>query len=196
MGYYGRRQNKQDKSVFWMGLLLLCALAAIGYLTHTLFKKNGNDGTIGVNVTTGKVQVDIIDEDKKSLVGNVLDFVTDDGEKAYFEPGATFYTEGFNVKNTGNIPIDFRVSLSKDEDIDFEKFQQAFDFYIVDDPENTDEMEKLTSFSGKLAAGKRSDTYYLVVKMKETAGNDFQGKKYTGIGITVHAVQSNAESGE
>ena len=28
--------------------------------------------------------------------------------------------------------------------------------------------------------------------MKETVGNEFQGAKYEGIGITVYAVQANA----
>ena len=37
-----------------------------------------------------------------------------------------------------------------------------------------------------------SETYYLVIRMKETAGNEFQNKTYTGIGITVYAVQGNA----
>jgi hypothetical protein len=27
--------------------------------------------------------------------------------------------------------------------------------------------------------------------MKDTAGNEFQGKTYTGIGVTVYAVQGN-----
>jgi hypothetical protein len=28
--------------------------------------------------------------------------------------------------------------------------------------------------------------------MKETVGNEFENKKYTGIGVTVYAVQGNA----
>ena len=42
-----------------------------------------------------------------------------------------------------------------------------------------------------LAPGKTSVNYRLLIKMKETVGNEFQGKTYTGIGVTVYAVQGN-----
>ena len=48
----------------------------------------------------------------------------------------------------------------------------------------------------RLEVGEKTDTYYLVIKMREEAGNEFQDKSYTGIGVTVYAVQGNAEVGE
>ena len=41
--------------------------------------------------------------------------------------------------------------------------------------------------------GDASKLYTIVLKMKETAGNDFQGKSYMGIGVTVYAVQGNVK---
>ena len=66
--------------------------------------------------------------------------------------------------------------------------EKAFEFYITTDPTVVPE-EKLIEFTGSLEEGKNSTTYYLVVRMKETAGNEFQNKVYNGIGITVHATQ-------
>ena len=53
-------------------------------------------------------------------------------------------------------------------------------------------MEKLEDFNGRLEVGQSSDIYYLVFRMKETAGNDFQKQEFSGVGITVCAVQGNA----
>jgi hypothetical protein len=50
---------------------------------------------------------------------------------------------------------------------------------------------------GYLPAGQSDETFYcLFVKMKESAGNEFQGSTYEGIGITVHAVQGNVSVNE
>ena len=54
------------------------------------------------------------------------------------------------------------------------------------------EMLKSLPTSG-LKADKSSATYFLIIRMKEEAGNAFQNKKYTGIGVTVYAVQGNVE---
>ena len=36
--------------------------------------------------------------------------------------------------------------------------------------------------------------YFLYIEMKDTVGNEFQGKTYSGIGITVYAVQANVNN--
>jgi hypothetical protein len=53
------------------------------------------------------------------------------------------------------------------------------------------EAKKITEFEGTLGPEESGKVYYLVIKMKESAGNDFQNKVYSGIGITVYAVQGN-----
>ena len=157
-------------------------------------KLNGQDSTNNVNLTEG-VQLTIIDENENSLIGNLLHFVnTDDITKfarfhkpLYFEPGATYRTEGFQLRNDG-VAVKFLISVNDDDTKDKEAFRSAFEFWIVS--ENNALHEQLTSFQGTLQHDEKSDTYYLVVKMKETASNEFQNKSFEGIGITVHAVQS------
>lgn len=152
---------------------------------------DGNDdGDIGVNVTTGKVKIDIINLDGESIVGEVLDFVGDNGENdVLFAPGRYYFTEGFKIKNEGNIEVTFKMYITREEGEDMKAFEEAFEFYITTDNKNYDEANKLKEFTGNLGAGLEGETYYLVVKMKPEAGNDYQGRDFNGIGITVNATQ-------
>lgn len=175
--------------------ILLCFVILTGS-TLALFTST-NDGKIGINATAGNIEVDIIDasDNPQSLVGSVLNFVTtSQNQEIYFEPGATYHTEGFRVKNTGEIPLNFILYISEDVEEEYEgiAFEDAFDVWLTKNPLDENSMEKMPKFKGSLPVGETSDVYYLVFRMKETAGNEFQGKTFTGIGITVCAVQGNA----
>ena len=191
------RYSKENKSAFIMaGLVILVCLVSLTGATFALFTSSPEDGTIGIVATSGNVKVDIVDSDTEaSLIGKSLlfDAADNNDEGILFEPGATFYTKGFKAKNIGDIPINFRMYISEDENLDMDEFEKAFDFYITTDPTDPTNAEELISFTGRLEVGQSSDTYYLVIKMKETAGNDFQKTTYSGIGITVCAVQGNAK---
>jgi len=192
VGYiYGKRRGILAVLVFLV-IILLCAIAIIT-LTSMLNKENEDDGKIGVNVVSGECKLDIVDKDGKSLLGDVLDFVSNSGEQVIFEPGATYYTEGFSVKNIGTVDVEYRVYISDDEKLAEADFKTAFDMWITKDPANLEQANKLTSFTGELKTTELSDTYYLVIRMKQTAGNEFQNKTYSGIGITVYAVQAKAD---
>ena len=190
------RFKSYKQTLFMAAMVIILCLVCLTGATFALFTNDPNDGTIGIITTAGDVKVDITDSSSgESLVGKVLQFLSSSEERqVIFEPGATFLTQGFKVKNTGNIPVNFCLSVSKDEDINMEEFLEAFDVWITNDPLNLKNAEKLTEFYGRLEVGQTADdTYYLVIKMKETAGNKFQGKEYTGIGVTVYAVQGNVE---
>lgn len=186
-------KDKQNNSAIIMaGLVILLCLVSLTGATLALFTSNPDDGTIGVIATSGNVKVDIVDSvNELTLVGKVLQFETDNEDGVLFEPGATFYTQGFKAKNVGDVPINFRLYISNDDTIDMQKFEEAFEFYITTDPLNPNDSEKLISYTDRLEVGESSETYYLLIKMKETATNEFQGRTYTGIGITVCAVQGN-----
>lgn len=177
-------------------VILLCLVALTG-ATLALFTSNPDDGKIGIITTSGKVDIDIVDAEdtSDSLVGDVLRFEFDGAqEDILFEPGATFYTQGFKAKNIGNIPVNFRMYISNDENIDMKEFEKSFDFYITTNPTKNVPREKLISFTDRLEPGDVSETYYLVIKMKESVTNrEFREHKYSGIGITVCAVQGNVE---
>ena len=185
-------------------VIFLCLVLLVGS-TLALFTSDINDGTIGVNATSGKIDVDIVDEEGNSLKGEVLQFqTTKEQQEVLFEPGATFFTQGFKIKNNGDIRINFLVTVTDDDKLDMKKFYEAFEVWISTTRDKNG-AKLLTEFRGELeegdkgglAAGAVSEkTYYLFVKMKETAGNEFQGYSYEGIGITVHAVQGNVSIDE
>lgn len=186
------KSNKQ--ALIIAALVILLCLVCLTGATLALFSSDLADGTIGVVTTSGDVEVDILDAYGNSLKDQALSFVTFDNEPPEFEPGATFYTQEFTVVNTGNVHVQFSLSISKDEDFEDKDIADAFEIWIVpaDDPDYKN-AEHSTNFKGTLKVGDSSVSYVLIVKMKETAGNELQGKQFSGIGITVYAVQANAE---
>lgn len=190
---------KSHKQAFIMtALVILLCLACLTGATLALFTSDLNDGTIGIITTSGDVEIDIVDTAGVTLQDRALAFMTTSGatssENVLFEPGSVFYTQGFKITNKGNIPVNFSLSVSKDDRIDMEEFDKAFELWIVKEGDDFSTAERLTEFKvNGLAAGKSSETYFLFIKMKETVGNEFQGKTYTGIGVTVYAVQGNAK---
>lgn len=187
------RYKINNKTFIIAAMVILLCLVSITGATLALFTSNTEDGKIGINATSGNLKVDIVDasENPSSLVGDVLDFVTtSDNKKILFEPGATYYTEGFRIKNNGSIPVNFILYISEDETVSAD-FSDAFEVWLTEDPTNRENMVKLQEFDGRLEVGQNSSIYYLVFRMKETAGDEFQDRTFTGVGITVCAVQGN-----
>ena len=189
------RYKSYKQSLIIAALVILLCFACLTGATLALFTSDLNDGTIGIVTTSGDVEVDIVDTAGVTLQDRALDFITSATDReAVFEPGAVFYTQEFQVKNTGDIPVNFSLSVSRDDRLDMEEFNKAFDVWIVRSVDGDyRNAEHITNFKGRLAVGESSEKYCLVVKMKETVGNEFQGKTYTGIGVTVFAVQGNVQ---
>jgi hypothetical protein len=188
-----RYSDNQHKLVAAILVISLCFSSLIG---STLALFTSEDGTIGIVTTSGDVEVAIVDAlTGESLVGESLGFMTNgDQRDVLFEPGATFRTQGFKVENIGDIPVNFRLSVSRDKDIDYTEFDKAFEVWVTDSLTDPSAAEPLKQFVGRLEVGKKTDTvYYLLIKMKETAGNEFQNQEYRGIGVTVFAIQGNAK---
>jgi hypothetical protein len=176
-------------------VISLCFSSLIGS-TLALFTSNLEDGTIGVVATSGDVEVAIVDgATGESLIGESLGFMTtSDQKQVYFAPGKTFFTQGFKVENVGDIPVNFHLSVSRDNNYDYTEFDKAFDVWISTSITDTSAAEPIKNFVGRLEVGQKTDTvYYLFIKMKETAGNEFQKQEYSGIGVTVYAVQGNVK---
>lgn len=196
-------KNRITSPIFVAALMLLLCLTNLVGTTYALFTSSTKDGAIGVITTSGDVEVDIVDTAGNSLKGKTLQFATTAEYPVLFEPGSTFYTQGFKVINIGNVHVNFRVSINFTGLTDEERaeFEEAFEFWITTDPTNQSDAARANEFVGHLKAESgiqsiTAETYHLIIKMKETAGNDFQGAEYDGIGITVYAVQGNAIMGD
>ena len=175
-------------------LIILLCLACLTGATLALFTNSPLDGTVGAITTSGLVDVDIVDttDEQNSLMGDKLQFQTTViNQEILFEPGAMFHTQAFMVKNEGNVVINYRMYVSNDQRINMTAFGNAFDVWITTDRTNPESGTLLKDFTGRLEPGHTSDEYYLFVKMKESATNEFQGATYEGIGVTVYAVQGN-----
>ena len=103
--------GKFNKKTFLVAVLvaLLCFLSITG-ATYALFTSTLEDGKIGVNATSGNIEVDVVDttNEENSLLGDALRFfTTSNKQEILFEPGALYYTEGFRVKNTGDIALNY-----------------------------------------------------------------------------------------
>ena len=186
-----RYTNYKNTFVLAAMIILLCFVCLSG-ATLALFTSNPEDGTIGVITTAGDVEVDIVDavDENKSLQGEALNFLTTaENQEILFEPGAVFCTEGFKVKNTGTIPINYRLTISADE----QKFFDAFDVWVTTDLTDWSSAPDIQQINERLEPGESNNgVFYLVVKMKESiSGEEFQDQTYTGIGVTVCAVQGN-----
>ena len=184
------RNTKVSQIVLSVAIILLCLISLLG-ITFAIFTNDLNDGTIGINSTSGDLLIDIVDEGGSSLVGKTLDFVKKDaGQKILWEPGATYYTQSFKITNEGNIPINYLLYINNSDEES--ELAEALEVYITKDPTDPEGTEGLAEFRGSLGALGESEEYYLVVRMKSTAGNKYQNKTLDGIGITVYAVQGNA----
>ena len=192
------RYKSRKQALLIAALVILLCLVCLAGSTLALFTSDPEDGTIGIVTTAGNIDLDIVDLSGQSLESQTLDFERDGKPvSALFEPGATFRTEGFRVENKGNISIRFRFYISNDPTTNMEEFNRGFEVWVGTDPDDPSKSVPMTEFSKLLHPDAVSEqTYYLFVHMKETAGNEFNRKEqaiYSGIGITVYAVQGNAD---
>ena len=185
------------KIILTSAITIVLCLALIAGATFALFTNDLNDGTIGIITSTGTVSIDIVDKNGDTLENKALSFITPSGvtQKGviYVEPGLTFRTQGFLIENQGSVPVNFTLSFSKDSNIDEVEFYNTFQVWIAKEGDDFSQATDITEFKVyDLKPNKSSDTYYLIIRMREDAGDAFQNKAYTGIGVTVYAVQSNA----
>ena len=195
--YDNPESSREKKLIIFLFIIIFICLFCMSAMAAVLLFNGGGRDDIGVNITVGKLKVDIIDESNESIVGDALDFVSEDGaESLLFAPGYVCYTEGFRVKNDGNLPMSYTLMVSEDEVLDMARFYEAFNVYLTTDPSTIGSAEPIAEHKGILQVGQVSELYYLVIEMKETAGNEFQEKTYSGIGVTVIASQYISKDGE
>lgn len=184
--------------------LVLCFAMMLG----TTFAWFTDTASTGVNkIQAGTLKVDIVDKNGVSLEGKSLNFVKANSSDSnstpspestiLWEPGVTYLTEGFQIKNNGNLALKYTMSVSGISGS--EKLLEVIEFTVVkavtDNNETTYvEVTENDGYMGTLSASATSeDTYYISGHMKETAGNAYQGLTLEGVGITVYATQWTEE---
>ena len=185
-------QTKTRKALLMSVLSMVLCVAMLVGMTFAWFTDTAS--TAVNKIQAGTLKVDIVNEAGTSIKGQTMSFVNKDGNaNILWEPGATFRTTGFKIKNDGNLALKYKLQLNgisgNSELLDVIKFSVVkADGSIVE----------LDTFEGNLtpenAASKFSEVLYIQGHMEETANNDYQGKTLTGLGITVVATQLNHES--
>jgi len=178
--------------------LVMCVVMLVG----TTFAWFTDTASTAVNkIVAGNLNVDIVDENNNSLDGGSLSFIkagvgTDAEAAILWEPGATFFTQGFKIVNKGNLALKYKVVVSGTTGD--AKLLKAIDFAFVTD--NTTPDADPVSFANEGSLLKQNDSapanngvYYLRGHMKEEAGNEYKNLTLDGISITVYATQFTHE---
>ena len=182
--------------------LVMCVVMLVG----TTFAWFTDTASTAVNkIVAGNLKVDIVDADNTntSLDKGTLKFIQAVNESevrlvedVLWEPGATFFTQGFRIANKGNLALKYKVVVSGTTgDTGLLKVMK---FDVVSKMEKTGFEVNFTTTPGQLlpsAAGTPSvsDIFYLRGHMDESAGNEYKNMTLTGISVTVYATQLASE---
>ncbi len=174
--------------------LVMCVVMLVG----TTFAWFTDTASTAVNkIQAGNLDVDIVDESGNSLDGKSLSFKDVNGKTdILWEPGATFFTQGFKIANKGNLALKYKVVVSGTTgDTGLLK---VMEFDVVSKMEKTGSEVDFAANPGQLLpptsdTPRVSDTYYLRGHMDEDAGNEYKNMTLTGISVTVYATQLNSE---
>ena len=173
---------------------LLALVMCVTMLVGTTFAWFTDSASTSVNkIEAGRLKVDIVDAGNTdtSLKGGEMSFVNkDNSANILWEPGATFKTPAFRIKNAGNLALKYKLALNgvtgDNELLDVIKFS-----VVKADGTEVD----LDSFEGHLTqAAPLSDALYIQGYMDKEASNHYQGMILEGIGITVYAAQDTVEN--
>ena len=182
--------------------LVMCVVMLVG----TTFAWFTDTASTGVNkIVAGNLKVDIVG----ATTGNHIDSLSfqnkDNSSSILWEPGVTFHTEGFRIKNDGNLALKWKMVVNKDsastgvvEGSNGKagmNLLDVIDFSVVSSKDENAPAVKIDEFVGHTAAETiDSVTYYIKGTMKTTAGNDYQNLTLNGITITVYATQDTVEN--
>ncbi len=168
----------------------VCVLMALG----TTFAWFTDSAKTAVNkIQAGELKVDIVNESGTESVQNTgLKFKNADGisgETLLWEPGCTYKTEGFKIKNNGNLALKYKLALNGitgDSDL-----LKVISFSVVKEDGSAVD---LSTFEGKLnTKNELSEVLFIQGHMAESASNFYQGKELSGLGLTVVATQNTYE---
>ena len=184
------KKSKLTKKALLLSILVI--LMSITMLIGTTFAWFTDTASTSVNtISSGNLNVDIVNEKGTSNKGQSINFVNiNNSTDILWEPGASFKTTAFKIKNDGNLALKYKLVLNGvngDSDL-----LDVVEFSVID--ANGTEVN-LDTFEGHLDSYEAlSDSLYIKGHMKESAGNEYKDKTLEGIGITVVASQYTYES--
>ena len=173
---------------------VLALVMCVSMLVGTTFAWFTDTASTAVNkIQAGTLDVQLLDEQGNTLEGQTLSWKKAAGhenEAVLWEPGCTYNLQSFKIKNNGNLALKYKIVISGI--VGDAKLLEAIDFTVTG-VDGVTTANALNGFEGKLAASSMTDAITISGHMKESAGNEYQGKSIDGIGITVVATQDTVE---
>ena len=191
--------KKVTKRALLTSILAICLCLVM--LIGSTFAWFTDTASTSVNqIKSGTLKVDIVNENGASLDGKSLNFKTADNRttEILWEPGCTYVTEGFKIKNDGTLALKWKAEINEPAKAEGGvSLLDVIDFYVVTDASSKDvtKATPIAEFSGNLSAGETDKTpYYIMGVMQTTAGNDYQNLTLENVSITVYATQYTEEN--
>ncbi len=186
--------SKKTKRVLLTSILsmILCFSMLVG---STFAWFTDTDTTAVSNIVAGTLDIEIVDENGDEHKDALKFVAADERENILWEPGATYRTEGFQIKNVGNLWLKYKIAINNTE-VSYNKLNEVIDFYLVtvNDEGTADKVDLATMKDISLEPNTTSGTLmYLEGHMDENAGNEYQGLTLNGVSITVYATQYTSE---
>ena len=182
--------KKATKRALLTSILAICLCLVM--LIGSTFAWFTDTASTAVNqIQSGTLKVDIVNEAGESIKGKSMSFVNkDNSSNILWEPGVTFKTPVFQVKNIGNLALKYKLTINGVTGDS--KLLEVIKFSVV--KEDGTALD-LAAFEGYLeTANATGEKIYIQGHMEETAGNDYQNKTLEGLGITVAAAQYTYEN--
>ena len=173
--------------------LVMCVVMLVG----TTFAWFTDTASTGVNkITSGNLHVEI--QNKEGTEIDTLKWVKEDGtvidnqEGILWEPGCTYLLTPFQIVNTGNLALKYKIIITGlDGDsplLDVIKFT-----YKTASGEEFD-MSAEGHLTAKGTNGASTGMITVSATMDKNAGNEYMDKTLTGIKFTVYATQDTVEN--
>lgn len=182
------KKSKATKRTLLLSVLamLLCMVMLVG----TTFAWFTDSASTEVNkIQAGTLDVDLVDKNGESLVGQTLTWKTaDERDQAeiLWEPGCTYELQPFKIKNNGNLALKYKIQIAGiagDAELN----------NVIDWTYTVGGTEYGIDEEGHLTAGQETGLITISGHMMKSAGNEYQGLSIDGIGITVVATQDTVE---
>ena len=190
--------------------MLLCVSMFIG----STFAWFTDTASTAVNkIQAGSLKISLEDKNGDDLTGRPIKWISKDGreeEKILWEPGATYRTEWFYIRNTGNLALKYRVNISGFTGDT--KLLEVLDFSFLlsgvtvpGGMKTINSLDEFNNYEGYLlpeTEGISTDTITtnpeivgirITAKMNKDAGNEYQGLSLDGITVAVVAAQYSYE---
>ena len=181
-----KTNSTKSKLISSLLILTLCVTMFVGS-TYAWFTDSVT--STGNQIVSGTLDVDLVNANGDSLAGGNIKWAAKDGRSdILWEPGCTYQTEQIFVENKGSLALKYDIAINGITGS--AELLNVIEWSVLMDNQEID----LDTFVGKLNKGEKSKAIVIQGHMKETAGNEYQGKTLDAFSITVEAYQLNSEA--